>query len=58
MNVGAAVERAAQPARRVWASEMGRFVVLTVYYVAIIAGLANIYGSNRPKPTPFVYQEF
>ncbi len=35
-----------------------RVVVLTVYYLAIIAGLIALYGRGDFSTPPFVYQEF
>jgi cytochrome bd-type quinol oxidase subunit 2 len=35
-----------------------RIVVLTVYYLAIIAGLVALYGRGDFSTPPFVYQEF
>jgi hypothetical protein len=52
------VERARQWLRRAWASNTVRLFVLTVYYVAIIMGVARIHGERQYKPPPFIYQEF
>jgi cytochrome bd-type quinol oxidase subunit 2 len=35
-----------------------RVVALTVYYLAIIAGLVALYGRGEFSTPPFVYQEF
>ena len=35
-----------------------RVVLLTLYYLAIIAGLVAIYGRGDFSTPPFVYQEF
>lgn len=35
-----------------------RVVVLTFYYLAIIAGLVALYGRGDFSTPPFVYQEF
>jgi len=35
-----------------------RVVVLTLYYLAIIAGLVALYGQGDFSTPPFVYQEF
>lgn len=35
-----------------------RVVALTVYYLAIIAGLVALYGRGDFSTPPFVYQEF
>lgn len=35
-----------------------RTVLLTLYYLAIIGGLAVIYGRGDFSTPPFVYQEF
>lgn len=35
-----------------------RIVVLTAYYLAIIAGLVALYGRGDFSTPPFVYQEF
>jgi hypothetical protein len=52
------IERAQQRLRRAWASNTMRLIVLTVYYVAIIMGVARIHGERQYKPPPFIYQEF
>jgi hypothetical protein len=36
----------------------GRLVALTLYYLAIIAGLVALYGRGDFSTPPFVYQEF
>jgi hypothetical protein len=43
-------ERLAQP----WV----RFVALTIYYLAILAGLFALYGKGNFSTPPFVYQNF
>jgi hypothetical protein len=35
-----------------------RGVLLTLYYVAILAGLLFLYGKRHFETTPFVYQDF
>ena len=35
-----------------------RVVLLTLYYLAIIAGLVAVYGRGDFSTPPFVYQEF
>jgi hypothetical protein len=52
-----AIERAVLRVRAAWASDTIRFVVLTVYYAAIIVGIVAVRGAHLP-PTRFVYQEF
>jgi hypothetical protein len=52
------IEGAQQRLRRAWASNTVRLLVLTVYYVAIIMGVAQIHGERQYKPPPFIYQEF
>jgi D-Ala-teichoic acid biosynthesis protein len=44
--------------RRAWEDDAVRLVVLTLYYLAIIAGLILMYGGNNYTPPPFVYQGF
>ena len=58
MSEAASIERAQQWLRRAWASNTVRLIVLTVYYVAIIMGVARIQGERQYKPPPFIYQEF
>jgi hypothetical protein len=43
---------------RWWAADAVRFVVLTLYYLAIIAALIAIYGTSTYTPPPFIYQGF
>ena len=52
------IERGQQRLRRAWASNAVRLILLTVYYVAIIMGVARIHGERQYKPPPFIYQEF
>jgi hypothetical protein len=40
------------------AHPLTRTVLLTLYYLAIIGGLAVIYGRGDFSTPPFVYQEF
>jgi hypothetical protein len=47
-----------ESARRFWNNDWVRLVVLTLYYLAIIAGLIALYGGNTYTPPPFVYQAF
>jgi hypothetical protein len=35
-----------------------RFVVLTLYYMGILAGLVALYGAGEFSTPPFVYQNF
>ena len=35
-----------------------RFVVLTAYYLAILAGLVALYGKGDFSTPPFIYQNF
>jgi hypothetical protein len=35
-----------------------RFVVLTAYYLAILAGLFALYGEGDFSTPPFIYQNF
>lgn len=35
-----------------------RFVTLTIYYLAILAGLVALYGAGDFSTPPFVYQNF
>ena len=44
--------------RRAAASDVVRFVALTIYYVAIIAGLIGIYAGRHAPVPRFIYQEF
>lgn len=44
--------------RRLWAADSARLVLLTLYYLAIIAALVALYGGARYTPPPFVYQGF
>jgi hypothetical protein len=54
----AAIQRAERRLRRAWASDTVRLIVLTLYYLGIIAGVAAIHGERQYKPPPFIYQEF
>jgi hypothetical protein len=47
-----------QRLQHAWASSTVRLVVLTLYYVAIIVGLAELHGNRQYNPPPFIYQEF
>ncbi len=49
-NIGRLSEWFAQP--RV------RFVALTLYYLAILAGLIALYGQRNFSTPPFIYQNF
>lgn len=40
------------------AHPMARLVLLTLYYLGVIAGLIVIYGRSDFTPPPFVYQGF
>jgi hypothetical protein len=53
----AVAERAIARARVAWTSERVRLVVLTAYYLAILAGLVAVRSAHLP-PTRFVYQQF
>jgi hypothetical protein len=44
--------------RRVSASPTGRVVLLTLYYLGIIVGLALVHVGPDYKSAPFVYQAF
>jgi hypothetical protein len=44
--------------RLAWRNDLVRLVVLTFYYVAIIAALIAIYGGQTYVPPPFIYQGF
>lgn len=35
-----------------------RFVLLTLYYLAIMAGLVALYGQGDFSTPPFIYQNF
>jgi len=35
-----------------------RVILLTLYYLAVIAGLITLYGRGDFSTPPFVYQEF
>jgi hypothetical protein len=35
-----------------------RVALLVTYYVAVLGGLAWLYGSHPPSPPPFIYQGF
>jgi hypothetical protein len=54
----AIIQEAEQQVRRTWESDTVRLVVLTLYYVGIIIGLAVIHGNRLYTPPPFIYQEF
>lgn len=43
---------------RVWRWPPVRVVVLTAYYLAVIAALVWIYGTSHYTPPPFIYQGF
>jgi hypothetical protein len=43
---------------RTWARDPVRLVALTLYYLAIIGGLAVIHGGLHVPSPPFVYQAF
>jgi hypothetical protein len=58
VTVAAAVRGAERVLQRARASSAVRLVVLTVYYVAIIIGLAQLHGNRQYTPPPFIYQEF
>ena len=44
--------------RQVWRHDLIQLVGLTLYYLAIIAGLVVLYGGAEYVPPPFVYQGF
>ena len=44
--------------RQAWQIELVRLVGLTLYYLAIIAGLIWLYGGAPTVPAPYVYQGF
>jgi hypothetical protein len=58
VTLAGAVQGAERLLRRAWTSSAVRLVVLTVYYVAIIIGLAELHGNRQYTPPPFIYQEF
>jgi D-Ala-teichoic acid biosynthesis protein len=35
-----------------------RFLALTIYYLAILAGLIALYGKGNFSTPPFIYQNF
>jgi hypothetical protein len=41
-----------------WHNDIVRLIGLTLYYVAIIVGLAILYGGSEYTPPPFIYQGF
>jgi hypothetical protein len=45
-------------ARRARRNDLIRLIGLTLYYLAIIAGLALLYGGAEYTPPPFIYQGF
>jgi len=55
--MAAAIRRGVEQARRAWASNTVRLAALTLYYLAIIAGLAIGGGRHNTHP-PFIYQAF
>ena len=44
--------------RSAWALDSVRFVVLTAYYLGLIATIGAIYGDRQFTPPPFIYQGF
>jgi hypothetical protein len=58
MTLAARMRAGQERLQRAWASSTVRLVVLTLYYVAIIVGLAELHGSRQYNPPPFIYQEF
>jgi len=54
----AAITSARARLQRASQSDTGRLIILTVYYLGIILGLADIYGLHHPPLPPFVYQGF
>ena len=50
--------RLAARAKQLWRHDVIRLFGLTVYYLAIIAGLVILYGGAEYVPPPFVYQGF
>jgi hypothetical protein len=58
VTLAATMQAAEQRLQRAWASSTVRLVVLTLYYVAIIVGLAELHGNRQYNPPPFIYQEF
>ncbi|HLK09783.1 MAG TPA: hypothetical protein VKW76_00200 [Candidatus Binatia bacterium] len=53
-----AVNRLRQRLERAWARDPVRLAALTLYYLAIIGGLAAIHGGAHVVSPPFVYQGF
>ena len=47
-----------QRARQIWRNDLVRLIGLTIYYLAIIVGLAILYGGAEYTPPPFIYQGF
>lgn len=44
---------------RGWLARPGvRFVILTAYYLGILAGLVALYGRGDFSTPPFIYQNF
>jgi hypothetical protein len=48
----------AERGQHIWRNDLIRLVGLTLYYLAIIAGLVILYGGAEYVPPPFVYQGF
>jgi hypothetical protein len=55
--MAATIRRGVEHVRRAWASDAVRLIALTLYYLAIIVGLA-VGGGRRDVHPPFVYQAF
>ncbi len=53
-SIGSVRERV----RRASASDTGRLIVLTLYYLGIIVGLALTHLDPDHRQAPFVYQAF
>ena len=41
-----------------WAHDLMRLPVLTLYFLAVIAALTLLYGGATYTPPPFIYQGF
>ena len=41
-----------------WQKDLLRLIILTLYYLAIIAALFYLYGDTTYTPPPFIYQGF
>jgi hypothetical protein len=46
------------PRAALWANPWLRAAALTLYYLAILAGLVLLYGKQHYVTHPFIYQDF